>query len=96
MNPLKLPRFSLRELFLLVVMAAMGCGWWFAIEQYQAHWVKRWVESETKAQAAIADAALARSNMSRLEQEIVSLKQQLEWLQTPEENRPKPYPNAIP
>lgn len=26
--PMKLPRFSLRELFLLVVIAAVGCGWW--------------------------------------------------------------------
>jgi hypothetical protein len=25
---MKLPRFTLRELFLLVVVAAMGCGWW--------------------------------------------------------------------
>jgi len=25
---MKLPRFNLRELFLLVVIAAMGCGWW--------------------------------------------------------------------
>jgi len=25
---MKLPRFSLRELFLLVVIVAMGCGWW--------------------------------------------------------------------
>ena len=25
---MKLPQFSLRELFLLVVIAAMGCGWW--------------------------------------------------------------------
>jgi hypothetical protein len=25
---MQLPRFSLRELFLLVVIAAMGCGWW--------------------------------------------------------------------
>ena len=25
---MKLPRFSLRELFLLVVIAAIGCGWW--------------------------------------------------------------------
>jgi hypothetical protein len=24
----KLPQLSLRELFLLVVIAAMGCGWW--------------------------------------------------------------------
>jgi hypothetical protein len=25
---MKFYRFSLRELFLLVVIAAMGCGWW--------------------------------------------------------------------
>jgi hypothetical protein len=25
---MKLPQLSLRELFLLVVVAAMGCGWW--------------------------------------------------------------------
>jgi hypothetical protein len=25
---MKLPRFTLRELFLLVVIAAMGSGWW--------------------------------------------------------------------
>jgi hypothetical protein len=25
---MKLPRFTLRELFLLVALAAMGCGWW--------------------------------------------------------------------
>jgi hypothetical protein len=25
---MKLPGFSLRELFLLVLIAAMGCGWW--------------------------------------------------------------------
>jgi hypothetical protein len=25
---MKLPQLSLRELFLLMVIAAMGCGWW--------------------------------------------------------------------
>jgi len=25
---MKLPQVTLRELFLLVVIAAMGCGWW--------------------------------------------------------------------
>jgi len=25
---MKLPQLSLRELFLLVVIAALGCGWW--------------------------------------------------------------------
>jgi hypothetical protein len=25
---MKLPQLSLRELFLLVVIAAMGCAWW--------------------------------------------------------------------
>lgn len=27
-KPMKLPQLTLRELFLLVVIAAMGCGWW--------------------------------------------------------------------
>src|SRR6188508_2905588 len=26
--PVKLPQLSLRELFLLVALVAMGCGWW--------------------------------------------------------------------
>jgi hypothetical protein len=26
--PMKLPQISLRELFLLVALIAMGCGWW--------------------------------------------------------------------
>lgn len=30
---MKLPQISLRELFLLVVIAAMACGWWV---QYRA------------------------------------------------------------
>ena len=25
---MKLPQLTLRELFLLVALAAMGCGWW--------------------------------------------------------------------
>ena len=32
---MKLPRFSLRELFLLIVVAAMGCGWW--VERARIH-----------------------------------------------------------
>jgi hypothetical protein len=31
---MKLPQLSLRELFLLVVIAAMGCGWWV---EYRRH-----------------------------------------------------------
>jgi hypothetical protein len=30
---MKLPQLSLRELFLLVALAAMGCGWW--IDRWQ-------------------------------------------------------------
>jgi hypothetical protein len=30
---MKLSRISLRELFLLVVIAAMGCGWWIDRQQ---------------------------------------------------------------
>ena len=33
---MKLPRFTLRELFLLVVIAAMGCGWWVERQNTQA------------------------------------------------------------
>jgi hypothetical protein len=31
---MKFSRFSLRELFLLVVIAAMGCGWWVEYRQH--------------------------------------------------------------
>ena len=31
---MKLPQLSLRELFLLVVIAAMGCGWWVERSTY--------------------------------------------------------------
>jgi hypothetical protein len=34
---MKLPQLSLRELFLLVALAAMGCGWWVALA---GHWDK--------------------------------------------------------
>ena len=27
-DAMKLPQLSLRELFLIVVIAAVGCGWW--------------------------------------------------------------------
>ena len=44
---MKLPQLSLRELFLLVVIAAMGCGWWvdrqlFNVEKLniQNSWLK--------------------------------------------------------
>ena len=34
---MKLPQLSLRELFLLVALVAMGCGWW----------VDRWQQQQT-------------------------------------------------
>ena len=33
---MKLPQLSLRELFLLVVIAAMGCGWWVRERQLRS------------------------------------------------------------
>ena len=33
---MKLPQLSLRELFLLVALAAMGCGWWVREQQLAA------------------------------------------------------------
>lgn len=40
---MKLPRFTLRELFLLVVIAAMGCGWWVERRRLNQHWHDRLV-----------------------------------------------------
>jgi hypothetical protein len=31
--PMKLPQLSLRELFLLVALVAMGCGWWAHVQK---------------------------------------------------------------
>jgi hypothetical protein len=33
---MKLPQLSLRELFLLVALAAMGCGWWVRERQLRS------------------------------------------------------------
>ena len=33
---MKLPQLSLRELFLLVALVAMGCGWWMRERQLQS------------------------------------------------------------
>ena len=33
---MKLPQLSLRELFLLVALVAMGCGWWVERGQFLA------------------------------------------------------------
>ena len=33
---MKLPQLSLRELFLLIALAALGCGWWVKRRQVQA------------------------------------------------------------
>jgi hypothetical protein len=42
---MKLPQLSLRELFLLVALVAMGCGWWVDRSRQAAladHWYKQW------------------------------------------------------
>jgi hypothetical protein len=49
---MKLPRFALRELFLLVVIAAMGCGWW---------------REKMAKQAACDESAQARQNAASYE-----------------------------
>ena len=36
-HPMKLPRFSLRDLFWLVLVAAMGLGWWVDRSYYTAY-----------------------------------------------------------
>ena len=36
---MKLPQLSLRELFLLVALVAMGCGWW--VDHYERLGVRR-------------------------------------------------------
>ena len=33
---MKLPQLSMRELFLLVALVAMGCGWWLRERQHRA------------------------------------------------------------
>ena len=57
---MKLPRFSLRELFLLVVIAAMGCGWWV---HYRAMTSALKAERESKAAALKAQAQSWRKFM---------------------------------
>ena len=48
-------KLTLRELFLLVVIAAMGCGWWV---QYRD--TKRQLETAIAAKEATTDALLLR------------------------------------
>jgi len=38
---MKLPQLSLRELFLLVALVAMGCGWWVDRQQMDERLRKR-------------------------------------------------------
>jgi hypothetical protein len=42
---MKLPRFTLRELFLLVVIAALGCGWWLKDRELR-QWMDKYETSE--------------------------------------------------
>jgi hypothetical protein len=43
---MKLPHFTLRELFLLVVIAAMGCGWWVERSRLVRGYWNQWRESQ--------------------------------------------------
>lgn len=52
---MKLPQLSLRELFLLVVIAAMSCGWWrdqARVKRIEAELLERSRELERRAEAS--------------------------------------------
>jgi hypothetical protein len=46
---MKLPRFTLRDLFWLVLVAGMGCAWWVERQQHamqSSHVLKHWIETQ--------------------------------------------------
>jgi hypothetical protein len=50
---MKLPQLSLRELLLLVVVAALGCGWWLKAResnqwQWRAQTLRAHIEESTR------------------------------------------------
>jgi len=58
---MKLPQLSLRELLLLVVIAAMGCGWWVhgsrqAATVYRLEVEKQQVERKAKVAEMLLEA----------------------------------------
>ena len=53
---MKLPQLSLRELFLLVVIAAMGCGWW--VDRRQIHRREQKLEEDEARVSRREDAVL--------------------------------------
>jgi hypothetical protein len=63
---MKLPQLSLRELFLLVVIAAMGCGWWVEREKLESRLIdeiriaKHW--RETAAAVCITHNSMAEAD----------------------------------
>ena len=54
---MKLPQLSLRELFLLVVIAAMGCGWWVRERRIadKERQLDKAIESNAKTEAELAE-----------------------------------------
>jgi hypothetical protein len=64
---MKLPQLSLRELFLLVVIAAMGCGWW--VDRLSLARIVRDVKSNAES---------LRRNGERLESHYFTAKSALE------------------
>ncbi len=55
---MKLPQLYLRELFLLVVIAAMGCGWWVERSRSKLHsdmWREHAAYWEAKAERLLVE-----------------------------------------
>jgi hypothetical protein len=71
---MKLPQLSLRELFLLVALVAMGCGWWIDHRDaiaWQEHWRTRYWKAQDElnyANTAIRNAGMEiRSGFPQLQ-----------------------------
>jgi hypothetical protein len=58
-SSMKLPQLSLRELFLLVPLAAMGCGWWMHHRN-----------SVQRAELLVNETAEQKTNVDRLLSEL--------------------------
>ena len=80
---MKLPRFSLRELFLLVALVAMGCSWWVERQraagfQSEVSRLKVLARQETFTQGHVVPFAVG--NPARLIQMIQSANSPEEWI----------------
>ena len=66
---MKLPRFSLRDLFWLVLVVAMGCAWWAHYRQYgMSRYKLRWnaLRLEPVSKPGLASSRLSKVLRKRL------------------------------